>query len=83
MKFSNNGAFKSWEGSAFKPWKKPSTTFKKPSVSYIVSYRELLELIKEFPELDDFKNIKQLQQVLDKFAINKNPDGTLQLVRVK
>ena len=75
MKFSKNSAFKPWNGSAFKP----VTSFKK---YYIVGYNETLELIKGFPELENFKSNQELQKLLESFGIEKQQDGSLRLVRL-
>ena len=75
MKFSENSAFKPWNRSAFKP----VTGFKR---HYIIGYNETLELIKGFPELENFKSNQELQELLESFVIEKQRDGSLRLVRL-
>jgi len=73
MKFSENSAFKPWNRSAFKlPINR----------HYIIGYNETLELIKGFPELENFKSNQELQELLQSFVIEKQRDGSLRLVRL-
>jgi hypothetical protein len=84
MKFkqSNRSAFKPWNRSAFKPWNKSLQVCDKPGMVYIISYSEILELIKGFPELENSKTTQELQELLDGFSINRLADGSLKLFRL-